>query len=200
MGYEVQQTRWDRIVRRITGSVGPGSRVAETIAELMPVLDVERVPPELLFLGGTRIVMGNCTVPAVPATFAYASVLNPVDSGNLIVVTQAQIYSTAADRIRISLTENVAPVAGTQAIRDGRAGVQGVAVGRCLIDNNLGPGGIEGQLRVLAATPVFWEDVNGIAVLPPGISLLLTTSAVNTGLEVNFMWRERPAEESELSL
>jgi len=198
MTYEVQQTRWDRILRRVTGSVGPGSRVSETISELMPVLDVERVPAELLLLGGTQIVIGHSTAPAIAATFAAVSVLNPVASGNIITITSVQLWNSNIDRLNVSLTENVLPSAGTQAIRDGRRGVTGIPVGRALFDNPLVAGGVRGQIRINADEPIFWSDENSIAVLVPGTALLITAENLFSALEANWMWRERPAEESEL--
>jgi len=198
MTYEVQQTRWDRIVRRVTGSVGPGSRVSETISELMPVVDLERIPSELLLLGGTQIVFGQSLAPAVAATFPYVSVLNPVNSGNLLTITSAQLFSNTAGLLNISLTQNVLPVAGTQSIRDGRRGITGVPVGQALIDNNLVAGGLRSRLRILASIPFFWQDPNDLAVLSPGTALLISHTAANVTLEAQWMWRERPAEESEL--
>lgn len=200
MTYEVQQTRWDRIIRRVSGSVGPGSRVSETLSELFPVLDVERLPSELLLLGGTQVVVGSSRAGAVAATFPQVSILNPVDSGNLITVTSVQLFTTSAQLIRVSITENVLPVSGAEEIRDGRRGVAGVPVGQSLVDNNLVVGPLRGSLRLEASVPFFWFDPNDLAVLSPGTAFLISGSVVNTTLEAGWMWRERPAQESELSL
>lgn len=200
MTYEVQQTRWDRVVRRVTGSVGPGSRVSESISELMPVMDIERVPAELLILGGTQVVMGSSRAGAVAATFPHVSVRNPLESGNILTISSVQLFSTASQLLNIALSENVLPVAGTQEIRDGRRGVTSEPVGRSEIDNPLVVGPAGGTLRLQALEPFLWFDPNGIAVLPPGISLIISANQVNTSLEAGWLWRERPAEESELSL
>jgi len=199
MTYEVQQTRWDRIVRRVTGSVGPGSRVSETISELMPVMDIERVPGELLILGGTQIVMGSSRAAAVALTFPYVTVLNPVDSGNILMISSVQLFSDANQLLALFITENVAPVAGTQTIRDGRRSLAAQPIGQARVDNNLVAGGIRGGLRLEAGTPFFWHDPNGLAVLSPGTQFQISGSIVNTSLEAGWLWRERPAEESELS-
>ena len=60
--FEVQQNRWDQLIRRVSGSIGPGSRVSETLSELLPVMDVERVPGELLRLMGTDVAMASETM------------------------------------------------------------------------------------------------------------------------------------------
>lgn len=198
MTYEVQQTRWDRIVRRVAGSVGPGSRVSETISELMPVMDIERVPAELLLLGGTQIVFGSSIAGAVAANFSYVLVDNPVDSNNLITVTQAILFSSAAQRLNVSITADTGGTLGARQIRDGRRGTVGTPVGRAEFSNLVVAPALRGSLRIQAGVPFVWEVKNGIAVLPPGFSLQIGSSIVNLDLEANWMWRERPAERSEL--
>ncbi len=48
MGQELQQNRYDQLIRRVGGIIGPGSKVVEALGELFPVIDVENVPGELL--------------------------------------------------------------------------------------------------------------------------------------------------------
>ncbi len=200
MTYEVQQTRWDRIIRRVSGSIGPGSRVSETISEIFPMINLEDVPAELLLLGGTQICMGQTGTAGVAAEFAQSMIRNPGASGNIITVTQVIVRADAATAGTAGMTENTFATAGTQQIRDARAGVLGVPVGQCLSDS-LG-----------AVSPTFFRyfmngtedailrDDNGLAVLPPGTAFSVGNLTANIGLSVGWMWRERPAEESELSL
>ncbi|KKL93326.1 hypothetical protein LCGC14_1875780 [marine sediment metagenome] len=199
MTYEVQQTRWDRIIRRVSGSVGPGSRVSETLSELFPVLDVERLPGELLLLGGTQIVMGSSLVVAAPAVFPTVGLNNPVGSANLITITKVQLHSDTSQRLNLAVTTNILAVRGTEEIRDGRiAPVNGTPVGQPMEETSVLPGAIRGHLRITGDDPLFLEEENGIAVLPPGRMFMISGITANTSLEAGWFWRERPAQESEL--
>jgi len=200
MTYEVQQTRYDRIIRRVTGSIGPGSRVSESISELFPMVDVERVPAELLLLGGTQLCMGEASPGPLAANFGQAMIRNPGGSGNLITVTQLAIATATAQIIGLGITENTLSTAGSQQIRDARRGPAGVPVGVCLEERLLVTGPVFYRFDAIADETYTMKDLNDIAVLAPGTALSVTTTTVNTSLRVGFLWRERPAEESELSL
>ena len=200
MTFEVQQTRWDRIIRRASGSIGPGSRVSETLSELFPVLDVERVPGELLILGGTQIAIGQTTTAPSAALIPGSMIRNPGGSGNLITITQVVIVSTTAQPGVAGPTLNTFPTAGTQTIRDTRRGPAGKPVGQALSDNALVPGPIFFRFPLNGSDPFVLKDDNGVAVLVPGTAFAVGCTVANTDLQVGWMWRERPAEESELSL
>ena len=200
MTFEVQQTRWDRIIRRASGSIGPGSRVSETLSELFPVLDVERVPGELLLLGGTQVAMGASFTAAAVALIPGSMVRNPGGSGNLITITQVAIASGSVQRGVAGVTLNTFPTAGVQTIRDTRRGPAGKPVGQVLSDNALVPGPIFFRFLLDGVTTFVLKDDNGVAVLAPGTAFAVGGTTANTDLSVGWMWRERPAEESELSL
>jgi len=200
MTYEVQQTRWDRIVRRVSGSIGPGSRVSETLSELFPVLDVERVPAELLLLGGTQLGMGQVTIEPLAANFPQAMLRNPGGSGNIITVTQVAIFSSTAQLARAGPTLTTFATAGTQVVRDTRRGPLGIPVGQVFADNLLVAGPLFWRYQLNGIDSFILKDPNDVAVLAPGSAFAVGCGTVNTNLRVSFMWRERPAEESELSL
>jgi len=200
MTYEVQQTRYDRIIRRVTGSIGPGSRVSESISELFPMVDVENVPGELLLLGGTQICMGaTIEVPAV-ARFPLSMVRNPGGSNALITVTQVVMHSPTSMEVNAGPTLNTFPNAGQQTIRDTRRGPAGQPVGQALSDSSLVIGPLFHRLAVTAGEALIWSDDNGLAVLAPGTAFAVGGLVTNTELAVGWLWRERPAEQSELTL
>jgi len=198
MGYEVQQTRYDRIIRRVTGSIGPGSRVSESISELFPMIDVENVPAELLLLGGTQLCMGQTRTPAVAAEFAQSMVRNPLDSNTIITITEVQVFSPAVNGARAGLTNNVFGTAGTQTIRDGRRGPAGVPVGVCLSDSLLVAGPLFYRFQLNGFDNTVLGGNNDVAVLAPGTAYAVSNGIANVDLNVGWLWRERPAEESEL--
>lgn len=200
MTYEVQQTRWDRLIRRVSGSIGPGSRVSETISELFPVLDVERPPSELLALMGTRTAWGRILVP-VPdvGDVGRGQLFNPVGSGKLITVTQFSIISGPTDIFEVGLLEvalaNLSAVGGP---RDGRFGTILGIVGALRQDSNITASPALFRVALPAfSLPTF--DVNDICVLPPGFGLVISHTRIDTAFTVSFLWREREAQASELS-
>jgi len=201
MTYEVQQTRWDRIIRRVSGSIGPGSRVSETISELFPMIDVENVPAELLILGGTRLAFGGGIVAAVAAEVSKAQLFNPVDSGHLITVTSAYLApATGSIAIWGIGIIQFGALIGTQTFRDTRSLAPSLPVGSISQDTAVASVAATNQARVLANSTFKIEDPNALAVLAPGSGFEMGLATANVGLAYSFHWRERPAEESELNL
>ena len=197
MTYEVQQTRWDRLIRRVSGSIGPGSRVSETISELFPVVDVERVPGELLVLGGTRLVWQSTERPASVGEVSASQLQNPVDSGTLITVSQFNFFTNVFGTVQASITETFigTPVSGL--FRDGRLGITRESTGKVSsADNVATAGGL--RIRLLADELKTFEDENSLIMLAPGQALQVGTATDNVRMTVNYFWRERAAEPSEL--
>lgn len=198
MTNEVQQTRWDRLIRRVSGSIGPGSRVGETLSELFPVLDVERVPGELLFLGGTKLGWGGAQKAADAGKKPGIQLFNPVDSGHLVTVELVNISGNFSGQIFIGLTTITLPTnTGLGFLRDVRTGTTELTVaqvrtsGDAIASANMS---VRTNTNVLVAV----EPRNSVAVLASGTGLLLVPSGIDTTLNVGFFWRERPAEQSEL--
>jgi len=201
MTYEVQQTRWDRIIRRVSGSVGPGSRVSETISELFPMIDVERVPGELLLLGGTGIAFGGGTITSIVAEFPTAQLFNPIDSSNLVTITGVRVSFLGSTTVRWGLTSTQrGTVIGTQTFRDTRrlSPTQPIAQVSQDSDPSLATG--TNLSRLTTNDILHLEDPNGVVVLAPGTGFDIGGSGTNSTIFYSFNWRERPAEESELSL
>ena len=203
MTYEVQQNRWDQLIRRVSGSIGPGSRVNETLSELFPVLDVERVPGELLILGGTRLAFGSATIVGAALEIPNIQLFNPVDSGFLITVTKVILNSPTAV-VTLRWTVNDVALAGlglASRFRDTRFGVGGLPAGQIRLES-LGGAFLTatGQFELTANREYTLTDENDVAVLAPGTGLQFATDVVVSRLVATFHWRERVAEQSELNL
>lgn len=201
MGHDLQQTRYDQLIRRVGAIIGPGSKVAEALSELFPVIDVERVPGELLLLGGTNLCLGSGLVAAVAAESSRIQVFNPEDSGKLITVTLAIITSNASKKVRYART-NTALLSGlgTEVFRDTRLAGTSRPVGQIRSDTTVALTDANGRFIMLANTPVFLRDENSIMVLSPGSGFEVGAGDLNESIEVTFHWRERVAEQSELNL
>ena len=196
---EIQQTRYDRLIRRVTGAIGPGSKVAEVITELFPMVDVERVPGELLKLSGTRLGFGGIRLPAVVAEAAKIQLFNPVDSGLLVTVTTILASVNANSEITLGLDTTLLPDGpGINVERDTREGAfnQPTATILTLSDATAGPNFF--PVLVLGRQPVTFRDENGLFILAPGTGVTVSSTNTDIALSAGFFWRERAAELSEL--
>jgi len=201
MTYEVQQTRWDRIIRRVSGSIGPGSRVSETLSELFPVLDVERVPAELLVLGGTGICHGGSTLTGAAGESAKAQLFNPADSNIIATLTKVIFAVTTASIARWGFSAaSFGTAVGTQRFTDQRRPLPALPVCEVRQLSEAALANATAQTRVVSATTLQLENENGLAVLSPGTGFEIGEDTVASTIFFTFYWRERPAEESELNL
>lgn len=199
MTYEVQQTRWDRLIRRVSGSIGPGSRVSETLSELFPTLDVEQVPGELLALSGTQLMFGGTGLVGAAGENAKIQLFNPIESGHLVTISTIIVSAGNAQLISFGLIGTaLATLPANPRTRDGRLGVLGGSVAQVRNESTVGITPTGSRIQVLANEGFTLQDPNGLAVLSPNTGLQFSTNNVATSLTATFFWRERPAQESEL--
>jgi len=201
MGTELQQHRYDALMRRVGDLKGPGAKVGEVLEEVFPIVDLESPPAELYALGGTALGFGGTAVTAVAAEFSRAQVFNPLGSGKIITVTSALFSVPTTDGIRWGLV-NAALLTGvgTEVQRDPRLGFTSAPVGEIRRNTTAAAAPATGQTVLLADTPFTLTDLNGLAVLPEGFGLEASPRTVNIALFATFFWRERVAEPSELNL
>jgi len=199
---QIQQNRYDGMLRRVGGIIGPGSKVSEVLSELFPVIDVEQVPGELLILAGTRTAHGGSTQGGVAAEAGKYQLFNPVDSGHIITITRIRFSCLVTTLHRWGRSSAVfagTPV-GTEELLDTRNDVTTTPVGqiRRLSVATLSNG--SAIHRVLANTISDMHSENGVCVLSPGFGFEAGVNALNTSTECSIQWRERVAEASELEL
>lgn len=197
MTYEVQQTRWDRLIRRVSGSIGPGSRVSETISELFPVLDVESVPGELLILNDIRLCWQSTERPGVVGQVSASQLQNPADSGVLISLSQVDFVTDINSIIQAEITETFTGTPVTGLFRDGRLGIARETTGKVSSFDNVATGG-GFRVRLQALVMQRFKDENSIAIIGPGQAFQIGTATNNIRFTVNYFWRERAALPSEL--
>ena len=195
---ELQQNRYDQLLRRVGGLIGPGSMVGETIGELFPMIDVERVPIELLGLSGTRVAWATSTFNALAANLNHHQLFNPVDSGHLVVITTLLIRNSVSQLFRMGVNDTpLTDDIGNVQLRDTRLGITARAVAQNRGVQQVGGIAANMQFQVETAVNLEISDQNGIAVLFPGTGLRIATTNVNTGSTVGWWWRERAFQPSE---
>jgi len=199
MGSDLNQTRYDQLIRRVGAIIGPGSKVSEALTELFPVIDVERVPGELLLLGGTQLCLGAAVTTGDALERPRIQLFNPVGSGKLITVSSMQLSSQNTGITRYAI-DNVALTdgLGTELFRDSRLGRVARPVGQIRSDSLVAIIDANAIMRLLASTTKTIEDPNSIAVLSPGFGLSVGHETIQATIQVTFNWRERIAEQSEL--
>jgi len=201
MSTQIQQGRYDRTMRRVGDLKGPGSKVAEVLSEVFPVVDLERLPPELFALGGTVLAFGGASRAPAAAEFGRIQVFNPLGSGKILTVTSAVLGTTLDDGIVWGMVNGVlGTVVSTQRNRDQRLGFVTLPVGQIATDSTIGVAIATGQIAVLASDPLLLTDENGLAVLPPGFGFEISSISADITVRATFFWRERVMEPSEINL
>jgi len=195
---ELQQNRYDQLLRRVGDLKGPGSKVNDVLQELFPTLDVENVPGELLFLMATKIGWGATTKSPTAGKKAGIQLFNPVGSGFLVTVSSVLIAATSTGPMSFANTAiALATDTGIPKLRDTRTGAAVDAVSQLRTSPDT-TGLSSGAIRILADTSLLLNDVNSITVLGPGTGITFV-GATDQGFSITFFYRERIAEPSELS-
>ncbi len=198
---ELQQNRYDQLLRRVGDLKGPGSKVNDVLQELFAMIDVENIPDELQILSGTRLCMEGAALAAGVGNIAKIQLFNPVGSGQIATIDMAYVSSPSATvdyNMSLSTTE-FATVADIGLFRDSRLAitqrptckVQTLADAVTVSQNTV--------FRVLASTTLKISGHKSLAVLAPGTALLIGPDVTNISCRVTFFWRERVALPSELS-
>ena len=153
---QLQQNRYDQLLRRVADLKGPGSKVNDVLTELFPMIDVENPPAELLVLMGSRIAIGSINQPAPGALlFEQHMLSNPVGSGAIITLLECVTScSNTNQRIGYGLTQNTLAGTALEAFTDGRAFPDGT-IGKVLHAGELVTGVTFGQMRCIAAVNLF---------------------------------------------
>ncbi len=198
---QIQMSRYDALLRRVADLKGPGSKVNDVLEELFPVIDVENVPGELLFLMGTKVAYGGTSVNAEAASFAKIQLFNPTGSGHLLTLTKVIFSGTVSSRYvwDIKVTPETAAF-NVERILDTRQGTDELPVGQIRFTLDVASPTFTATVRLLASTPYKLENENGLAILAPGTGFTIGCLTPNATMEASFYWRERVAEPSELLL
>jgi len=195
----LQTARLENFIRRWGSIKGPGSVLSETLGDVFPVLDLENLTPESLLPAGWSPVFGQAAVTGVATKLGALQVINPANSGAILVVDKAVLLVTSAQAIAIVRDGTLLTQIIAMANRDSRSrnAFNGTAVIGGSTDTTSPTGGV--LINCLANTDREVEFPHALAVLGPGEALQFTTTVAATLLRGSFMCHVRVAEPSELS-
>lgn len=194
---DLQQARYDQLVRRVGALYGGGSKVVEVLPELFPVLEVENTTPELLALSGWRIAWQSTARTSGVGNDSTSQLFNPEGSNSLVAITQLIIRTNTNLDVDVEIADTALGPGVAGLFRDSRFGVpRSTTAIAASLDGGTTGGGL--RLHIRANEPFTLRDDNGLAVLAPGSGLQLGTVTQETLLVVNYFWRERLAQTSEL--
>jgi len=201
VGSDIQQTRYDQLVRRVGGIIGPGSKVAEVITELFPMLDLENLPSELLLLSGTRAAMGGGTLAATSGVSPKFQIFNPADSGHIVTLTRIwfTLGATTVHRWGRSSAVFATTVIDSEEFTDTRNPVANAPVAQLRALNVAALANAANQQQVLLHNTLDLTNANDLCVLSPGFGFEIGAGVTNVNAWCAFNWRERAAEQSELN-
>jgi len=198
----VSVTRFERKLRAILGA--QGSSLLPGVEDFAGLITLEADRPEWALAGGERLCWGRQTQAAVAAVRSCVALINPLDSGVLVVVELVRRTGAVAVELRFFNP----PVATLVALaldtvvgfhRDTRIG-QDIPAARLQAYTNAGGGG-----------GTFVEDyttsesiIGGLTsrsqpiVVGPDTALIINTVADLTAIAASFRWRELALEGSRL--
>lgn len=198
---ELQQNRYDQLLRRVADLKGPGSKVNDVLGELFPTIDVENVPSELLLLMGSRLCMARTQTAAGGAgNFGIHLLRNAAGSGALGTLLALSVGGSAASNFNIGPTLNSGTPAGTRAFVDTRIFGQGTALVTMADNNSLVIGSNFFAFQSNASGQAWFVPPKGMAVVAPGTAFSVSNGTANQTLDVSWLWVERVAQPSELNL
>jgi len=197
---QIQQGRYDALLRRVADLKGPGSKVNDVLEELFPVFDVENLPEELYILMQTDLCMGGATLAGVASQSGRGQIFNPAGSGKIITVTQGGFSAVATSTIRWGRRDTpLTTHFQTQIFRDTRHPAGNLPTGQIRGQTSVALANASGQTKTIANTDFALKDPNGLAVLTEGTGFEMGTDAGFQAVFFYFYWRERVAEPSEIN-
>lgn len=206
---ELQVSRWTDLLRRLCGLAGePGPSLPEVEDSLTPVMVMEGERPEHQYLKGERLCFANVVnqSPAV-GRWVVGQLLNPVDSGVLIIPDAVNLWTNGGDSGQcflsapgpiVALANNMGPRFRDTRLQSPVTPTQPTGRATFATDVNLAalpfPYIVYYRFNQVSAVSHLLAPV----VLRPGDALSIAPFAVDVpGVAITFAWRERTIEQSE---
>ena len=163
------------------------------------MIDVESNKGELQILGGVELGVGAANTTGGASENARHQLFNPEDSGVIATVTTLVLGSNVTQVLHVATSNTALPTGiGTEVFRDRRRDFLTQPVCQMRTDSVLAQVDAHFAISVLANSMYTLTDENDLVILPPGSGFSLGTVSGASKLFSTFLWRERPAEQSEL--
>lgn len=201
---EILQGRWNAILHKLA-NMKDSAPAPQLASEIQPTINLENDRLEYAFLGGEKWCAAGAQIAAGGAGFMSEAVLmNPVGSGCLAVLEAVIVGRSTTGIFRIGWTD-AAFVTGTGAPLDSRnlpTAIGGSSAMSFSSRNNAAAtiDVIFGAHRLLANTTLVlpYRAVIHSQPAAPARGIIVDAGAVNEGVDVTMIWRERPVDASEL--
>jgi len=201
---EIQQANWITRARKAAGAKGPAQvSLLEDVNQMTIVANLDT--PEFDWLGGVLDFVATAVVAPVAAQFTQFSLFNPAGSGMLAYLTKVELRAGAPSDVQdsrldadtaLAVINNIQPtdfrtprLTTTQSILIGRAAAAAALPAGIVPLTTFTPPSAGG-------TGIFDRSY----IIPPGRGYFVSINTVNVGANLNFFWKERPAESGELGL
>ncbi len=194
----LQTARLENLIRRWGSIKGPGSVLSESLGDVFPTLDLENLSPELQALAGWFPFFGFVTVIGVSAQTTGASVINPANSGAIVVVDYVNIRRETGGVVGVGANVPLFTPTLNGLRRDTRLQAT-TGIARIGANANVGAHVDAMQFRMTSNVDRELVLPNGVAIVSPGEQFAVINGTANNDLTVSFSGRVRLAEPSELS-
>jgi len=195
---QILQPRFSSMLSRYFAIRGAGSPAPTLAPEIAPSFDVNQMddPPQF-YTRGEKIAGGAGSVVAVAAQHAYIQVINPVGSGQLVILDAVMASSAASAAAAIFSSGSFAPTNNLGAsMRDSRW--VNLPVATVSGGTQVAPLITAGHVyRYVSNADPKYESQQ--IVLPPGTAFVVASLVVNNALTVGFTWRERTLPNEEIA-
>jgi hypothetical protein len=197
---EILVGRFDNFFRKFFGMKG-GALAPQLSSEIMPGLDIPLFVDILAPMGWDMYGVTS-TQAAVAAQTSDIRLRNPANSGVIAVLTSAlTANNNGAPQVNFyqngPATGDLATVSAMGRGLDSRSGRPPALI---LSRTNNGVGLSGSWASSLLATNVTFDPINdwwNFLPILPGDAVQVGGSSVNTNLQINWRWMERPLEDSE---
>jgi len=196
---ELQQNRYDKLLRRVGGMIGAKSMVNDALGELFPTIDTESLLMELAYLADTKHGISTVQQVASVGDLNHHQLFNPADSGMLVILTRVDVQCATVQLIEFDTTATaLADLTANHKLRDTRDGIIAQPVAQARGVQQVGGLPLVGGFITEVNVNLTIEETNGLFVLAPGTGVTFATTTANVDSTVMFWWRERVAQTSEL--
>ena len=195
----IQTGRLENFIRRWASIKGGGSVLNETLGDVFPVLDLENLTPENQLTASWELFWIHGSVGAVVGQQSGISLINPAESGALVVIDGVSLRTGVNSIITLGSSLALFSQIIVRVVKRDTRGQ--VFSGKAALGGNTNVGAIENGFNLSATAGVDRrvEIPGSLAVLRPGTQLAAVLTTLNSTVAASFFGRARLAEPSELS-